>query len=112
MESFNEPSSNTKTREFLEHHILRFVTVKSGKFQRFGRTCRVLSQNIRTIVSYFSLTSCFSGNVPTIVSEKLLVIFLTLDQCFLPPGRGPVLGPGINYNGPREVLLEFVILVF
>ena len=29
-----------------------------------------------------------------------------------PPGRGPLLGPGINYTGPREVLLEFVILVF
>jgi len=27
------------------------------------------------------------------------------------PGRGPVPGPGINYKGPREVLLEFVILV-
>ena len=29
-----------------------------------------------------------------------------------PPGRGPLPGPGINYTGPREVLLEFVILVF
>jgi len=29
-----------------------------------------------------------------------------------PPGRGPVPGPGIDYTGPREVLLEFVILVF
>ena len=29
-----------------------------------------------------------------------------------PPGRSPVPGPGINYTGPREVLLEFVILVF
>ena len=29
-----------------------------------------------------------------------------------PPGRGPVPGPGINYTGLREVLLEFVILVF
>ena len=29
-----------------------------------------------------------------------------------PPGRGSVPGPGINYTGPREVLLEFVILVF
>jgi len=28
------------------------------------------------------------------------------------PGRGPVPGPGINYTGPREVLLEFVILIF
>ena len=29
-----------------------------------------------------------------------------------PPGRGPVPGPGINYTGQREVLLEGVILVF
>jgi len=29
-----------------------------------------------------------------------------------PPGRDPVPGPGINYTAPREVLLEFVILVF
>jgi hypothetical protein len=28
------------------------------------------------------------------------------------PGRGPVPDPGINYTGPREVLLEFAILVF
>ena len=25
-----------------------------------------------------------------------------------PPGRGPVPGPGINYTGPREILLEFI----
>jgi hypothetical protein len=30
---------------------------------------------------------------------------------YQPPGRGPVPGPGINYTGPSEVLLEFVILV-
>ena len=29
-----------------------------------------------------------------------------------PPGRGPVPGPNINYTGPREVLLQFVILVW
>jgi len=29
-----------------------------------------------------------------------------------PPGRGPVPGTGINCTGPREVLMEFVILVF
>jgi len=28
-----------------------------------------------------------------------------------PPGRGPVPASGINYSGPREVRLEFVILV-
>jgi len=29
-----------------------------------------------------------------------------------PPGHGLVPGPGMNYTEPREVLLEFVILVF
>jgi len=29
-----------------------------------------------------------------------------------PPDRDSVPGPGINYTGPREVLLEFVTLVF
>ena len=29
-----------------------------------------------------------------------------------PPGRSTVPGPGINYVGSREVLLEFIILVF
>ena len=28
------------------------------------------------------------------------------------PDRGPVPGPGFNYTGPRQILLEFVILVF
>jgi len=38
-----------------------------------------------------------------------LVLYTSVSQ---PPGRGPVPGPGINYTGPREVLLEFVILFF
>jgi len=25
-----------------------------------------------------------------------------------PPDRGPVPGPGINYTGPREILLELI----
>jgi len=29
-----------------------------------------------------------------------------------PPVRGPVPGNGIDYTGPRDVLLEVVILVF
>jgi hypothetical protein len=28
-----------------------------------------------------------------------------------PPGRGPVVGPGINYTGPQEALLQFVIFI-
>ena len=35
-----------------------------------------------------------------------------LDQRFSTAGRGPEPGHGIKYTGPREVLLEFVILVF
>jgi len=37
------------------------------------------------------------------------VVYCSVSQ---PPGRGPVPGPGINYTGPREILLEFVTLVF
>jgi len=29
-----------------------------------------------------------------------------------PPGRGPVPDPGINYTGPREVLVEFALFNF
>jgi hypothetical protein len=38
-----------------------------------------------------------------------IVLYNSVSQ---PPGRGPVPCPGINYSGPREVLLEFVINVF
>jgi len=40
------------------------------------------------------------------------VAFILYSSVSQPPGRGPIPGPGINYTGPREVLLEFVILVF
>jgi len=47
---------------------------------------------------------------------KEFAVFLFLSMLLIsvsqPPGRSPVLGPGINYTGPRDVLLEFVILVF
>ena len=48
------------------------------------------------------------------VSRQIFSILWSFDKirCFSTPGRSPVPGPGINYNGPREVLLEFVILVF
>jgi len=42
----------------------------------------------------------------------LLPIYVFWNSVPQPPGRGPVPGPGINYTGPREVLLECVILVF
>jgi len=39
----------------------------------------------------------------------VLILYTSVSQ---PPARGPVPGPGINYTGPREGYLEFVILVF
>jgi len=41
--------------------------------------------------------------------EEFFALYGNVSQ---PPGRGLVPGPGINYTGPREVLLEVVILVF
>jgi len=34
-----------------------------------------------------------------------LVVWTSVSQ---PPGRGPVPGPGINYIGPWEILLEMI----
>ena len=39
------------------------------------------------------------------VNIFVYALALTVSQ---PPGRGPVLGPGINYTGPREILLELI----
>ena len=33
------------------------------------------------------------------------ILYISVSQ---PPGRGPVPGPGINYTGPREILLELI----
>ena len=33
------------------------------------------------------------------------ILYCSVSQ---PPGRGPVPGPGINYTGPQEILLELV----
>jgi len=33
------------------------------------------------------------------------IIYTSVSQ---PPGRGPLQGPGINYTGPREILLELI----
>ena len=54
-------------------------------------------------------------DIPTFFENIMLLAFLWLQfiaSVSQPPGRDPVPGPGINYTGPREVLLEFVILVF
>jgi len=43
------------------------------------------------------------------ISRRMQTFYTSVSK---PPGHGPVPGPVINYTGPREVLLEFVILVF
>jgi hypothetical protein len=51
-----------------------------------------------------------SGRVQACIGiASLFTSYISVSQ---PPGRGPVPGPGINYTGAREVLLEFVIFVF
>ena len=48
-------------------------------------------------------------NNNSLITNNLFALCTSVSQ---PPGRGTVPGHGINYTGPREVLLEFVILVF
>jgi len=52
------------------------------------------------------------SNILGVRQNFLLVSGIKYSSVSQPPGRGPVPGPGINYTGPRQVLLEFVILVF
>jgi len=46
------------------------------------------------------------------IFRTCIVDFVLYGSASQPPGRGLVPGPSINYTGQREVLLEFVILVF
>jgi len=48
----------------------------------------------------------------TLILRRLGPLSVVQNSVSQPPGRGPVPGPGINYTGPQEVLLESVILVF
>jgi hypothetical protein len=63
-------------------------------------------------VAEWRKVSCpFRYSEPPIVQPVAIryIVYASVSQ---PPGRGPVPGPGINYTGPWEVLLEFAILVF
>ena len=51
---------------------------------------------------------CFA-KVISVNNHLKYIVYSSVSQ---PPGHGPVPGPAINYTGPREVLLEVVILVF
>jgi len=46
-----------------------------------------------------------TGRFCFIKHHAQLLVYTSVSQ---PPGRGPSPGPGINYTGPREVLLELI----
>jgi len=67
------------------------------------------NNSVAYLVCYPTSTSRNSAISLRLYQELLKTSKSSVSQ---PPGRGPVPGPGINYTGPREVLLEFAILVF
>jgi hypothetical protein len=75
-----------------------------------GPPCSITTQTIaeeRTKWTSNAMNSWFSsGRVSLVVAPT---DYANASQ---QPGRGPVVGPGINYTGPREALLEFVISIF
>jgi len=62
----------------------------------------------------FMFCNIFIGSFAQIQGHNTALIRTCTIYCSVAQksGRCPVPGPGINYTGPREVLLEFVILVF
>ena len=62
-----------------------------------------------SITGYKSRVILFRNLPLAHILSSAELLYISVSQ---PPGRGPVPGPGINYTGQREVLLEFVILVF
>jgi hypothetical protein len=64
---------------------------------------------------FFSLTVHLSITLANdqldaqIFNTPITILYISVSQT---PGHGPVPVPGINYTGPRVVLLEVVILVF
>jgi hypothetical protein len=61
------------------------------------------------IYSLLLLAYVQPANQPTVTG---VAIFHAVGQFFSTAWAGPVPGPGVNYTGLREVLLEVVILVF
>jgi hypothetical protein len=67
------------------------------------------------VYNQIKTTNCYHANETSLVHNILSIfcqiLFINFTGISQPPSRGPVPGPDINYTGPREVLLEFVILV-
>jgi hypothetical protein len=72
---------------------------------------RVLYFVVLSVVTDILEESAASSSRLKTYSGKITIhaVYASVSQ---PLGCGPVPGPGINYTGPREVLPEFVILVF
>jgi len=47
----------------------------------------------------------YGRNLGTHSITRVQSVYTSVSQ---PPGLGPVPGPGINYTGPREILLELI----
>jgi hypothetical protein len=70
---------------------------------------RLRTRGIVLPLPIYACTEWALTNIHTFTFTYCVILYSSVSQ---PPGRGPVPDPGINYTGPREVLLEFVILVF
>ena len=86
-------------------HVIRFTPFHLAK-----RYCSILSVSFIYCSIYrffFPSKELFSQRFLFFLSVSVQI---PTDRLKL-QARGPVPGPDINYTGPREVLLEFVILV-
>jgi len=90
------------------HRMGRVLILKvpvHTKPQCFRGLIKTLTKK-QTTLKFLNDRTSFTSHLKT---NKVIIVYISV---FQPPGRGPVPGPGINYTGLREVLLEVVILVF
>ena len=74
------------------------------------KNCRV--QQIKSRVTDAPALDCVQHAFKNCAFFKLNTWVVVQKSVSQSPCRGPVPGPGINYTGPREGLLGFVILIF
>jgi len=95
-QSHNCKSYNTTANDVLReamHRLYIYIYIYRRSLRFYGN-----------VISF-----CDRKNSTSFPAPILVAVYASVSQ---PPGRGPVPGPGINYTGPPEVLLEFVVLVF
>jgi len=101
--------------KFLKHFSLSWYSsffVLSPWFTMLEKTYPTICQLLQVLeyCTYSLALDNFAKRCMTL--HVVITVALVYNSISQPPGHGPVPGPGINYTGPREVLLEFVILVF